>query len=280
MTKYLTILVCIACIRIMPSLAQLYRWTDDAGRVHFTDNLSTIPPDRRKQIHDLSRQSPGTTGPAAVAPGSAPVSAPSALPGSPQDTTAGKASRLRQQAQALEQQIDAVLQERQQYREQLEAVRDVRMNPIFGRRQRRVADWGRSLAATERQLDALQAELQQVQTQLQEIEPAQHPAPSGQRLPQEVVLDQQGHSRAYWQRRLDPVRSRLHQAQQQRASILEQLAPETQGEQQASGLRGKEVLRLTRALEQIEQERRDAEAALQALRQEAVRAGAPAEWLQ
>ena len=44
---------------VVPGLAQIYRWTDDTGRIHFTDNPSTIPPERREHSQPLS---PATTG--------------------------------------------------------------------------------------------------------------------------------------------------------------------------------------------------------------------------
>jgi septation ring formation regulator EzrA len=179
----------------------------------------------------------------------------------------------------LEQQIDQARQKRQHYLEQLKATRPVRTNPAFGRKRRRVDDVGRSLAEVERQLDTLQAELQQVQTKLRQVEQPQPSASSASARPpsRAVTFDLQGHNRAYWQRRLGAVHTRLRQAQEQRQTVLERLASEHQG---SYGRRGKEVLRLTQTLEQLEQDMRNAEAALQALRQEATRAGAPAEWLQ
>ena len=82
------------------------------------------------------------------------------------------------------------------------------------------------------------------------------------------------------QRRLEALRTHLHQAHDQRQHILEQLAPDNQAEKHVFGRRGQEVLRLTHMLEQVEQEIDAAGAALQALRQEATQAGAPAAWVQ
>ena len=31
-------------VSVSPALAQLYRWTDNAGKIHITDNPATIPP--------------------------------------------------------------------------------------------------------------------------------------------------------------------------------------------------------------------------------------------
>src|SRR6516165_1045000 len=34
-------------------VAQIYRWTDETGRVHFTNNPDSIPPDRRPDSRQL-----------------------------------------------------------------------------------------------------------------------------------------------------------------------------------------------------------------------------------
>jgi outer membrane murein-binding lipoprotein Lpp len=279
MTIFLTMLVCIACVYVTPSLARIYRWTDEAGRVHYTDNPGTIPPNRRGDSRELSGDTSRSkaSGTGTVAP--SPATTPPLPSGVPQDASSDKVGHLRQRVKTLERQIDEARQERQGYLEQLKAMRAVRTNPAFGRRRRRVEDVGHSLAAVERQLDMLQAELQQVQTELRQVEQPQ-PSASSASAPgplREVRVDLQGHNRAYWQRRLGAVHTRLRQAQEQRQTVLERLASEHQG---PYGRRGEEVLRLTQTLEQLGQDMRGAEAALQALRQEATRAGAPAEWLQ
>jgi DNA repair exonuclease SbcCD ATPase subunit len=257
-------------------LAQIYGWVDETGGIHFTNSRGAIPPNRRRYSRELSFGTPMDSASGVGIPAGESSTAGTA----PQDTTPDEIRRLRQRAQALKQRIDVALQARQRYLEQLRAERPIRMNPAFGRRRRRVDDRGRSLAAVERQLDAFQAELRRVQTRLQEIDGARQLESSARRSAHEIVLDERGHSRAYWQRRLGAIRARLRRAQEQRQSILEQLAPEARTGPRAFGRRGKEVLRLVRALEQVEGDIRDAEAALQALRQEAMRVGAPAAWLQ
>ena len=37
-------LVWLIWVSVSPALAEVYRWTDDAGKVHLTDNPDTIPP--------------------------------------------------------------------------------------------------------------------------------------------------------------------------------------------------------------------------------------------
>jgi hypothetical protein len=204
---------------------------------------------------------------------------PTTTTGSTPPASPESASLLQEQARTLDEQIAAALQERQTYLDQLKAIREVRASPAFGQQRRQIDELGRSLAAVERRLDTLYAARQQVQTKLQGSEPsAARPAPAGQGPQGAVVLDKQGHDRAYWRQRLEPLQAQLRQAQEQRQALLAQLAPED--ERRSFGRRGVEVLRHTQALERIEQTIRTTETALQALQQDATRAGAPAEWLQ
>ena len=276
LTMIVVVLISVTCLHVTASLAQIYRWTDEAGRVHFTDNPGTIPPERRGETRVLTPDTSGSTAPAAET-GTPPATAVSPAP---PPRVSEQMQQLRQRIQTLQDQIDATQQERQQYVERLLSVREVQTNPAFGRQRRQADEWGRALAAVERQLDALQAELQQVRSQLQRVEQHQNPDASPSGPAATVTTDQQGHGRAYWQERLAPIQNRLQQAEEQRRTLLEQLAAEPQQERQAYGRRGQEVLRLTKTLEQVERERREAHAALQALRQEAQQAGAPAEWVQ
>ena len=265
---------------VVPGLAQIYRWTDDTGRIHFTDNPSTIPPERREHSQPLSPATTGSEG-ATEAQTEPPVPpASTTTTDSPPSAVPESASLLQEQARTLDEQIAAALQERQTYLDQLNAIREVRANPAFGRQRRQIDELGRSLAAVERRLDTLYAAQQQVQAKLQESEPGTaRPAPTGQGPPGTVVRDNRGHNRAYWRRRFEPLQARLRQAQKQRQAVLAQL--EAPLEKRSSfGRRGVEVLRYTQALERAAQDIRTTETALQALRQDATRAGAPAEWLQ
>jgi len=76
------------------------------------------------------------------------------------------------------------------------------------------------------------------------------------------------------------ARERLQQAQMQRRDLLTQLAAVADGEQGVIGRQGYEMLQQAHALQQTEQEIDAAEAALQAMQQEAVQVGAPRAWLQ
>jgi hypothetical protein len=173
----------------------------------------------------------------------------------------------------LEQRIAAARQERQTYLEQLSSEREVHANPLFVRQRRQIAELGSALLTVEQQLDTLQAALEQAQQQMQ----ARHTPPPAQ---SDVVLDRAGNDPTYWQQRMTEARERLQQAQTQRRDRLTQLAAVAGEDERIMGRQGYEVLQQAQALQQIEQEIAAAEAALQAVQQEALQAGAPRAWLQ
>jgi hypothetical protein len=141
------------------------------------------------------------------------------------------------------------------------------------RQRRQIAELGYALLTVEQQLDTLQAALEQVQQHQQAL----HASPPEQ---SNVVLDRAGNDATYWQQRVTAVRERLQEAQVQRRDILTQLTAAADGGQGIIGRQGYEILQQARALQQAEQEIDAAEAALQAMQQEALQAGAPLAWLQ
>jgi hypothetical protein len=134
------------------------------------------------------------------------------------------------------------------------------------------------LATVELQLDSLYAELQQARA-AEQAQQQTAPPPATGNAPQEALFDAQGRDQTYWQQRAAALQARLQQAREQRQAILAQLAAPLE-ERSAFGRRGREVVQLVQALERTTQELRSAEAAWQALQQEANRTGAPAAWLQ
>ena len=63
---------------VPPAFADIYRWEDDAGVIHFTDNLSSVPAKYRKKAREIQK-----TPPAAGKPSVSTMGAPSAPPGPP-----------------------------------------------------------------------------------------------------------------------------------------------------------------------------------------------------
>ena len=258
---------------VSPALAEVYRWTDDAGKVHLTDNPDTIPPAYRTRARASGSGIPATEE----------TPAGNVQPSPPQPPPAGRTPTAQAPAPAaapttpeiaeLERQIAAARQERQTYLEQLTSEWPVHANPLFVRQRRQIAELGYALLNVEQQLDTLQAALEQAQQQLH----ARHAPPPEQ---SDVVLDRAGNDATYWQQRVIAARERLQQASMQRRDLLTQLAAVAGAEQGIVGRQGYEMLQQAQALQQTEQEIAAAETALQAVQQEALQAGAPRAWLQ
>lgn len=251
-------------VNLSPALAEVYRWTDDAGKVHLTDNPATIPPAYRARARSSESETPAANvqpAPPQHLPArrrsAAPVPAPAAAP-------AG--SHIAE----LEQQIAAARQERQTYLGQLTSTRSVHATPAFVRQRRQIAELGHVLLTVEQRLDDLEQALQQLQAR---------DAPPPPRS--DILLDQAGNDATYWQGRMAAARMRVQQAHTQRRDLLSQLATVAGGEEQRlMGRQGHEVLQLASALQQAEQEIDAAGTALQAVQHEALQAGAPHAWLQ
>ena len=256
-------------VSVSPALAQLYRWRDDTGKSHITDNPATIPPAYRERARSSTSEAPAADTNAdtpAVAP--PPPRAP--VPSQPlsQDASAAVVSQI----QELRQQITTARQERQTHLEQLRDARPIHATPEFVRQRRQIAEAGRALLTVEQQIDTLSAALEQTQQQLQAQQTPATQSTTG--------FDQEGHDATYWQRRLRVVRDRMRQAQAQRRELLSQLAAAAGEDQRAMERQGRTLLQLAQALQQAEQDIDAAATSLQALKQEAIGAGAPTAWLQ
>ena len=270
MMRFCIALWWLICVSVSPALAQLYRWTDDAGKIHITDNPATIPPVYRERARSSTSEAP-----AADTNADTPAVAPSPRPRPPapsQPLSQDARAAVVAQIQELQQQISTARQERQTSLEQLRDERPIHATPEFVRQRRQIAEAGRALLTAEQQIDTLSAALEQAQQQLQAQQPPAAPSPTG--------FDTEGHDATYWQRRLGAVRDRMSQAQAQRRDLLSQLAAAAGEEQRAAERQGRALLQLAQALQQAEQDIDAAATALQAVKQEALVAGAPAAWLQ
>jgi uncharacterized protein DUF4124 len=265
-------LVWLMWVSVSPALAEIYRWTDNAGKVHLTDNPDTIPPAYRARARTSGSDTPATDATPSVEAQPSPPQPPPAQRMPAAQAPTPSATPTTPEIAELERRLAAARQERQTYLEQLSSEREVHANPLFVRQRRQIAELGYALLTVEQQLDTLQAALEQAQQQLQ----ARH-APSPAQS--EVVLDRAGNDATYWQQRMTVVRERLQQAQMQRRDLLTQLAAAAGEDERVMGRQGYEVLRQAQALQQVEQEIDAAEAALQAMQLEALQAGAPRAWL-
>ena len=52
-------LVGVLALAAAPSAAEIYRWTDENGRVHFTQDLSKVPARHRAAAEDAAQKKPG-----------------------------------------------------------------------------------------------------------------------------------------------------------------------------------------------------------------------------
>jgi hypothetical protein len=274
------VLVWLFWASVSPALAELYRWTDATGKVHITDNLATIPPAYRERARASGSGTPASNEtPDADSerdrppPQPSPTQRPSARSAPASQAATPSVSSMRPQIVELEQKIAMARQERQTYLERLDSERAVHAMPVFVRQRRQIAEWGRALLMVEQQLDTFYDELEQARKQFQ----AQQAAPPER---QDVVLDNQGRDATYWQSRSTAIRDQMQQAQTLRRDLLTQLAATTVGDLRTVERQGGDILRQARSLQQVDQEIDATEAAMEAMRQEAFQAGAPAEWLQ
>ena len=108
----------------VPSLADIYRWEDERGVIHFTDDLSAIPAKYRRKAREIQK-----TPPAAGRPSVSTIGAPPAPPGPslsprpsngeapgrpalPEDDDATRAEKLRAKIEAKETFLRAVDEKR------------------------------------------------------------------------------------------------------------------------------------------------------------------------
>ncbi|MEN8184516.1 MAG: DUF4124 domain-containing protein, partial [Myxococcota bacterium] len=50
------LVICLLLLGVSPGSSEIYRWTDEEGREHFTQDLSQVPPRHRLGAERSSRQ--------------------------------------------------------------------------------------------------------------------------------------------------------------------------------------------------------------------------------
>lgn len=121
------------------SPADIYRWEDDAGTVHFTDDFSTVPQQYRKKAKMVIREAPRTAEPPPPAPaaqgaGQTPPQPPPPSPGDRAADPAREREELSSQVEQMKAKIAA--------KERLVQVVEERQNLILNPDRRRVLDPG------------------------------------------------------------------------------------------------------------------------------------------
>lgn len=102
MSRFLFLLMAVLLLCAPPSRADIFRWEDDAGTVHFTDDLSNIPARHREKAKVVIREAPPQPSPQG-APESGvktePQPPPAVLP-PPAESPADAAAREREEVAA------------------------------------------------------------------------------------------------------------------------------------------------------------------------------------
>jgi len=118
-----------------PALADIYRWVDESGGLHFTDDLSSIPEKHRGRVQDILKAPPpaGKPGLSTIG-GSGPASPAYQAPSSPGEGNSGVApppygESLESQAEQLRVKIAA----KEQFIDRIDTKRSNILNPLGNR---------------------------------------------------------------------------------------------------------------------------------------------------
>lgn len=118
------------CFFPMQAAADIYRWEDESGGLHFTDDLSSVPERHRKKVQDVQKtpQRGGTVSTIGAGTGSSPVPA---VPVYPLDVIGAAPARdsLEEQAEQLRAKITA----KEQFIDKVDTKRSTLLNPLGNR---------------------------------------------------------------------------------------------------------------------------------------------------
>lgn len=113
------------------SRADIYRWEDESGTTHFTDDLSNVPASRRGKATRVIREAPRTAEPPAPSqPGNG--NAPTAPPPSVEDPAAA-AARNREALSSEIEQVRAKIAAKEKLIQFVEERQNLSMNPYRSR---------------------------------------------------------------------------------------------------------------------------------------------------
>ncbi len=120
-----------------PSRADIYRWKDAQGTVHFTDDVASIPARYRAHSTVVIRTAPsGAARPAPSAQPPAPSVTPRAAPSTGQDEAEEAANETERQKQDLVSQIEqlkAKIAAKEEHVRTIDAKRSLAVNPLRNR---------------------------------------------------------------------------------------------------------------------------------------------------
>ena len=116
-----------------PSRADIYRWEDSQGTVHFTDDLTNIPPQYRKNSTLLIREAPSVFPPPQAAP---PAGIPQASPppnARPALSAQEQAEREKEDLASQVEQLKAKIAAKEKHISAVDAKRSLAVNPLRNR---------------------------------------------------------------------------------------------------------------------------------------------------
>jgi hypothetical protein len=120
----------------LPSRADIYRWEDDQGTIHFTDDITSIPSPYRKSATRTIREAPFVPPAPQVAlpPGKPPAPPPGIPPGlsDKEQAEAVKAQEKEELASRIEQ-LGAKITAKEQHINAVDAKRSLAVNPLRNR---------------------------------------------------------------------------------------------------------------------------------------------------
>ncbi len=116
------------------SRGDIYRWEDSQGTVHFTDDVSTIPPQYRKKSSLLIREAPSVIpSPATSPPGERQPAAPGSGGPSAEDSSPGDAGNEREDLVSRVEALKAKIIAKEQHMSAVDAKRSLATNPLRNR---------------------------------------------------------------------------------------------------------------------------------------------------
>ncbi|HJX15146.1 MAG TPA: DUF4124 domain-containing protein [Candidatus Deferrimicrobiaceae bacterium] len=116
-----------------PSRADIYRWEDSQGTVHFTDDITNIPPQYRKNSTLLIREAPSVAPlPQAAPPAGIPQASPPPNAG-PALSAQEQAEREKEDLASQVEQLKAKIAAKETHISAVDAKRSLAVNPLRNR---------------------------------------------------------------------------------------------------------------------------------------------------
>jgi hypothetical protein len=120
----------------LPSRADIYRWEDAQGTIHFTDDITSIPSPYRKSAIRTIREAPYVPpGPQVALPPEKPPAPPPAIPPGLSDKEQAEAAKEQEKEELASriEQLQAKITAKEQHINAVDAKRSLAVNPLRNR---------------------------------------------------------------------------------------------------------------------------------------------------